>query len=396
MKLKQTIYSNKIAKIAHMKKKGNPKLSKCDSYIGEMNVLKEKIHKIYLKSVKPEINKKHDYFSRQLSQSNIQVKKFFQKKLKEENEKYFNRIFSRENSKLYLKSKRKKVELPSISNNNFNQKKEVVNNEIKNNLIKKVKIKILSNAINEGKKTILMTKINKKEIKKKNEIMDEIIIKSKEEQKIEQENKIKEEKEIKEEIEKKEKLKEEIKQKENIEKKILSELKEKNELKNKENKKNLENFHKEQEIINKKNQKEKIKVLNTNISDIKDKNTKYKILKELELLIKHGAQLSIENQNQLSNEIDKLITEYDDESFELILNIINSMINAENNFNSFLLKNIIKILFENKNIKEKTYEKALKLVSKINEELGIIDGTEDLFWNNLTNKNLFPEKVYNI
>ena len=187
-----------------------------------------------------------------MSQSNIQVKKFFQKKLKEENEKYLNRIFSRENSKLYLKSKRKKVELPSISNNNFNQKKEVVNNEIKNNLIKKVKIKILSNAINEGKKTILMTKINKKEIKKKNEIMDEIIIKSKEEQKIEQENKIKEEKEIKEEIEKKEKLKEEIKQKENIEKKILSELKEKNELKNKENKKNLENFHKEQEIIKKK------------------------------------------------------------------------------------------------------------------------------------------------
>ena len=60
------------------------------------------------------------------------------------------------------------------------------------------------------------------------------------------------------------------------------------------------------------------------------------------------------------------------------------MINAENNFNSFLLKNIIKILFENKNIKEKTYEKALKLVSKINEELGIIDGTEDLFYNNLT------------
>ena len=297
MKLKQTIYSNKIAKIAHMKKKGNLKISKCDSYIGEMNVLKEKIHKIYLKSVKPEINKKHDYFSRQLSQSNIQVKKFFQKKLKEENEKYFNRIFSRENSKLYLKSKRKKVELPSISNNNFNQKKEVVNNEIKNNLIKKVKIKILSNAINEGKKTILMTKINKKEIKKKNEIMDEIIIKSKEEQKIEQENKIKEEKEIKEEIEKKEKLKEEIKQKENIEKKILYELKEKNELKNKENKKNLENFHKEQEIINKKNQKEKIKVLNTNISDIKDKNTKYKILKELGLLIKHGAQLIIFNIN---------------------------------------------------------------------------------------------------
>ena len=61
-----------------------------------------------------------------------------------------------------------------------------------------------------------------------------------------------------------------------------------------------------------------------------------------------------------------------------------------------LLKNIIKILFENKNIKEKTYEKALKLISKINEELGIIDGTEDLFYNNLTNKNLFPVSIKGI
>ena len=116
----------------------------------------------------------------------------------------------------------------------------------------------------------------------------------------------------------------------------------------------MENFHKEQKIINKKNTKDKIKLLNTNITNIKDKNIKYNILKEIELLIKHGAQLSLENQNQLSNEIDKLITEYDNESFELILNIINSMLNSENNFSTFLLKNIIKILNKNKNITEIT------------------------------------------
>ena len=398
MKLNQSIYSSRITKIALLKKKGNLKLNKCNSYIQEMNLLNKKINEIYLKSVMPEINKKHDYYSRQMSQSNMQVKRLYQKKLKEENEKYLKRIFSHENPIIYPKNIKKKIELPSISNNYSKPKKEIINNENKNFLINKPKIKFISNAKNEKKNIILFTKITetKKYNEIKDEIKDEIIIKSKEEKKIEEENKIKEEKEIKEEIEKKDKLKEEIKQKEIIEKKILSDLKQKNGLNNLENKKNLENFHKEQKIINKKNTKDKIKLLNTNITNIKDKNIKYNILKEIELLIKHGAQLSLENQNQLSNEIDKLITEYDNESFELILNIINSMLNAENNFSTFLLKNIIKILNKNKNITEITYEKALKLLIKINEELGIIDGTEDLFWNNLSNKKLFSVSLKGI
>ena len=129
--------------------------------------------------------------------------------------------------------------------------------------------------------------------------------------------------------------------------------------------------------------------MNADISNIKNKKTKYKILKELELLIKHGVRFSLENQIKLSNELDKLIDEYDNESFELILNIINSMINADNDFNSSLLKNIIRIISENKNIKDDTYGKALNLIASLNEKICIIDGTEIIFWNNLTNKKYF-------
>ena len=65
------------------------------------------------------------------------------------------------------------------------------------------------------------------------------------------------------------------------------------------------------------------------------------------------------------------------------------MINADNDFNSSLLKNIIRIISENKNIKDDTYGKALNLIASLNEKICIIDGTEIIFWNNLTNKKYF-------
>ena len=388
MKTKQAFYSTNLSNIAFQRKRVNLKINTNIIFAKEKDKYKSKINSIYSKVAKPKINTAHTFYSKLLSQSNLKYKKLNQKKLKEENEKYLKRIFSHE--KLYASTNRtpKKIILPSIIKKCSSTKKEDAN-DIKKIFINKPMIKLV-NSKKVNIKVINLTKIQKEETKdKKNEIYNEIIIKSLEEKKIEEENKKKEEKEIKEEIEKKEKLKKELNEEKYQEQKKLLEIKEKNKLKNNQNKKDLEKFKKEQEIINKKNIKDKNSILNADISNIKNKDTKYKILKELELLIKHGVQFNLENQTQLSLEVNKLMSEYDNESFELILNIINSMISSESDFNSSLLKNIIKIIYENKNIKDDTYKKALNLIVLLNEKIGIIDETEDLFWNNLTNKKYF-------
>ena len=182
---------------------------------------------------------------------------------------------------------------------------------------------------------------------------------------------------------KREEIKKQIKEREKIEENKKLEIKKKNKIENDNFKKELSNFKKEQENINKKSSDEKKKIINVDINNIDDKKIKYKCLKELELLIRHGSQLSLENQNKLSIEINKLINDYDNESFNLIINIINSMLTIENNFNTTLIKNFIELLYKIPNIKEEILNKSLKILIKINKNIGIIDESENLFWNSL-------------
>ena len=378
MKLKQLLYSRTLS-LKSRKAKEKLGLNQDALFSNEMRKTDIKIFQIISSQIKPKINKKFTYYSKQLSQSRSKVNKLKSKYLKEENKKYLKRIFSYERvaPDYNIFPKTMNIELPVIEIKNKSKKDFDISS--KKHPVKKVK----KFKINEGIKQIIP---KKGEIKiKKVEILNEIIMKSFEEQNAEDELKKIEEKEIKKELEEKNKLKEAI-DGQNIKlQNLILEKKEKNKLKMVENKRKLELFQKEQKIINKKSSDEKKKILNIDINNIKNKEEKRKILQELDLLIRHGAQLSLEIQSKLSNEI----INYDNITFDFFLNIINSMISADSNFNSYLLINLIKSLNENKNLNEKTYGKALSTIIQLNKEIGIIDGSENLFWENLSNKKFF-------
>ena len=69
------------------------------------------------------------------------------------------------------------------------------------------------------------------------------------------------------------------------------------------------------------------------------------------------------------------------------------MLTIENNFNTNLIKNFIELLYKIPNIKEEIFSKSLKILNKINKNVGIIDESEKLFWNNLDNQKLFDTSI---
>ena len=363
-------------------------LTKDKFYLKQKNDMNKRIFNIYSRVNKPKINNEFIFYSTQLNNSKLRKNSLSKREIKKENYKYFHRIFPDLNNSSSNNSKKNilpKIKFKSPNNQNNKIKKSYDNITA----IKKVKV-IFKKPEKQVKAEIKPIKIKiKKEIKEKR-ILDEIIKKTKEEQIAEEEAKKNEEKEIREGIERNEKIKKEINEQKKNEEKIKNEIRKQNEIKYKEYIKEVEIFKKEQEIINKKNTKE---ILNIDISKIEDKNIKYQFLKDLELLIRHGQQLNIESQSKLSNEINKLISNFDNKSFELIINIINAMVNVETNFNKNLIKNFIEILYRIPNINEKIYENSLRLLVKINKEIEIIDESENLFWNNLTNKNLFSISI---
>ena len=380
MNNEKKIYSRCISQI---------NLTKDKFYSKQKNDMNKRIFNIYSRVIKPKINNEFILYSTQLNNSKLRKASLSKREIKNENYKYFHRIFPDLNNSSSNNSK--KCILPKIKFKSPNNQKNKIKKSYDNIMaIKKVKV-IIKKPENQVKAEIKPLKIKIK-MKKKNEnrILDEIIKKSKEEQIAEEEAKKNEEKEIREGIERNEKIKKEINEQKKNEEKIKFEIRKQNEIKYKEYIKEVEIFKKEQETINKKNTEE---ILNIDISKIEDKNIKYQFLKDLELLIRHGQQLNIESQNKLSNEINKLISNFDNKSFEFIINIINAMINVETNFNKNLIKNFIEILYKIPNIDEKIYENSLRLLVKINKEIGIIDESENLYWNSLTNKKLFSISI---
>ena len=164
-------------------------------------------------------------YSRQLSQYDLQYKKLNEKNLKEENEKYLKRVFSYEKSFIPTNRTSKKIIiLPSIEAKCSTTKKDFSDFYHKNFSISSPKIKFLNSK--KAEKRVIRIKIPKKEpTKTTNKILNEIMMKSLEEQKIEKESKKKEEIEIKEEIEKKVNLQKEINKLKYQKQKIILEIK---------------------------------------------------------------------------------------------------------------------------------------------------------------------------
>ena len=337
------------------------------------------ISNILTERVKPKINSEFKIYSSLIKKSKLKLRSIESKKQIQEKQFYFKRIFpTLDIGKLQKHKKLPRIIIKDKTNDNINLRKE-------EKFIKTIKI-----IKKEAESTIIPNKIAKKNI---DIVMNEIIIKTESEKKKELEDKLNEEKEIEEDKEKKNKLNQIINEKKIIEEENKNEFIKENKKVIENNIKDLNKYKKEEENIRKKSKKDKMEILNVDLNKQTDKKIKNKCLKELELLIRHGSQLNMNNQKKLSNEIKNLSINYDNEFFDLITNIIDSMVSSENDFNISLINNYLELLLKNDNISDDSKEKALKLIIKINKQIGIIDGSEDLFWENINNNKLINYSI---